>query len=268
MKKIFVSFLLLTNSFMLLAQYGTLELIKPEVVKSTETIVVVDYELPENKGLEAPLEAAMEKAWKISPYKVMARKALLSNIKRYYKSSGYSFIFIQYEKINKYGFQPRNRNLLLTLAINNQGDPGAAPPVTALAKSELNYDICNPEAELVKDLWLLQDQVTNGAYRFAMADPALKTRTLLIPVSYIGKMTEEELAAEYPYPFKVVTKEELSKAILEQTPNTCFVEHTNIPAPTVTVIDIPTGKALYQGTGEVPIYGFGRTLKILKDKVN
>jgi len=267
MKKSALLFLLLLCMAFSYAQYGVTTLEKPEMVKKTETIVVVDYELPENRAMEESLEKALKKAWKICPYKIMDKNAVLSNIKKYYKSSSYSFIFIQYDKINKYGFQPLNRSLLLSLTITNKADAGSEPQVTALAKSELNYDICDIESELVKDLWILQDQINTGGFKFTEASSLMKTRTLLIPANLVGKMTKEEITKEYPYPFQIVTKEELSKAILDQTPNTCFVEHTNIPQPMVTIIDIPSAKVLYHGAGEVPIYGFGRTLKILKDHI-
>lgn len=267
MRKSALLFLLLFGMVISYAQYGVTALVKPEMVKNTETIVVVDYDLPENRSIEEPLEKALKKAWKVSPYKIMDKNAVLSNIKKYYKSSSYSFLFIQYDKINKYGFQPFDRSLLLSLTITNKADAGVTPQVTALAKSELNYDICDLESELIKDLWILQDQINTGGFKFTDASALMKTRTLLIPASLVGKMTKEEIAKEYPYPFQIVSKEELSKAILDQTPNTCFVEHTNIPQPMMTVVDIPSTKVLYHGAGEVPIYGFGRTLKILKDKI-
>jgi hypothetical protein len=265
-KSIFILFLLAGSLQLSYAQYGVLALVKPEKVKSTETIIVFDYDLPENKQMEEPLENALKKTWTVSGYKIMTRKAVLANIKQYNKPN-YSFIYIQYEKIIKYGLTNTDRTLLMTYAINNNAEPGNLPPVTAIAKTELNYDICNLEAELMKDFLIIQDQIKKGLFKFGDADPVLKTRTLLIPVALIGKMTAEEIAKVYPYQFQIVTKEELSKAIINRTLNTCFIEHTHIPQSMFTVTDIDTGDVLYHGVAEAPVYGFGKALKVLKDHI-
>jgi hypothetical protein len=248
------------------SQYGVTALVKPEKVKSTETIIVIDFGLPENKEIEEPLEKALKKTWTISGYKIMHKKAVLANIKQYNKSD-YSFIYVQYDKIIKYGISTIDRTLLLTYAINNSAEPGSLPPVTAMAKTELNYDICNLEAELIKDFGILQDQVKKGLYKFGDADPVIKERTMLIPVTLLGKMTAAEIAKVYTYKFQIVNKEELSEAIINKSPGTCFIEHTHVPQSMITVSDIGSGEVLYQGVAEAPVYGFGKALKTLKDHI-
>jgi hypothetical protein len=266
MKNLVFILLFVLFSHLTYSQYGLTSLVKPEKVKSTETIIIVDFSLPENKEIEEPLENALKKTWTYSSYKIMHKKAVLANIKQYNKSS-YSFIYIQYEKIIKYGVQNVDRTLLLTYAINSLAEPGNSPPVTAIARTELNYDILNTEAELVKGFRMLQDQLKKGVYKFGDADPLIKGRTLLIPVALPGKMTAQEIARVYPYPFQIVSKEELSNSVINRTPNTCFIEHTHIPQSIITVTDIDTGEVLYQGVAEAPVYGFGKALKTLKDHI-
>ncbi len=81
--------------------------------------------------------------------------------------------------------------------------------------------------------------------------PELKTKTLFLCKEFLDEdLTEQEIKKVYPYPFKVVTQEELDKAIVEKTPGVAFVQLASVPggenrASSHTIQDAETGKMYY-----------------------
>jgi hypothetical protein len=267
-KRVSIIVIIMLSSMKVFSQYGTpMKLFHTEKIKQTQTIVIVDYKEKLNKGIDDALSRAMAKVWKITTYQVLDKEEVISNYGNFkntnLKNPLYSFIYITYGGSSD-GNQPNDRRMILSFILTEKGSRNLTDPVTAIAQSEFNYDIYDRDAGLIKDLKLMQAQVENGFFvKDESADPSIKEKTLYIPVNLMEKGTEDKLKI-YPYPYKIVSKDELSKAIKEHLPNLCFIEQTNIELPMMTVIDIETGRPLYHGQAGIAVTGFIQDLKLLK----
>jgi hypothetical protein len=268
MTKFFIAVLFLFSVEKVFSQYGLqMTLYHPDKIKQTETILILDYSDPHNKNMELPISKAMIKVWKSNPFQVMSKEEAISNYgnlnNKDFRNPQYSFIFITYGT-STYNNHPTDRRMILTYFLGDKGKRNLTDPVTAIAQSELNYELYDLEAGLIKDLQLLQTQVASGVFvKTEAADPIIKQKTLCIPHSFMQKGTEEKLKI-YPYKYKFVSKEVLSNAIRSRNDTLCFIEQTNVDLPMMTVIDIATGKALFHGKAGPPVVGFIDDIKSLK----
>jgi hypothetical protein len=236
-------------------------------VKNSELIVIIDHEEKLNEGIDVPLANAFKKVWTYSPYKILDKKEVAANIAQYKDNPKYCFLHIRYKDDRyKLDYQSLNRQLMITTFINNNGGGGVLPPLVAMACSEINKDLYYTyEAEFIKDIWILQDQLTRDNADYA-PDKSIAEKTLLIPQAIMKKKTEKNLDF-YPYKFKIVSKEEISNAIINETPNTLFIEATVYPLSIATVVDVSTHKVLYQGTA-IGVNGyFERSIKSMVNKM-
>jgi hypothetical protein len=272
MSRIFMIIIFILFSGKAFSQYGMpMKLYHPEKMKQTETIVILDYKEPLNKDIEMDFVIALQNVWKITEFRVMAIDEVMENFgnlnNKDFKNPQYSFIYLVYGHSNGTS-HPQDRRMILSYFLHEKAHRSTIDPVTAIAQSEFNYDIFDREAGLRKDLELLQAQVEQGAFVTSeTADPSIKEKTLYIPANLMEKGSEEKLKI-YPYKYKIVSKEELSKAIKTRQPNLCFIEQTNIELPMMTVIDIETGKALYHAKAADPIVGFVQDIKSLKKSLH
>jgi hypothetical protein len=249
-------------------QYGiSMTLYHVEKMKQTETILILDYADPHNKNIDLTLNKAMLKVWKSNQFQVMNKEEAMSNYRNLnnkdFRNPQYSFIYITYGT-SAYGNHPTDRRMILTYFLTEKATRNPTDPVTAIAQSELNYDLYDLESGLIKDLQLLQSQIESGVFAKAeAADPSIKLKTLYIPVSFMQKGSEEKLKI-YPYKYKIVSKEVLSYVIKTKPDSLCFIEQTNIDSPMMTVIDLGTGKPLYHAKAGPPVVGFIDDIKSLK----
>lgn len=143
-------------------------------------------------------------------------------------SSGMKEIGMTYNRSTKYS---ETANMITTLTITDPDNiikvhlpnvyPSESDAVYGIQQIQyiLNYLLADDNNSIMK----LPGQIKKNSSE-------LKNKTLLLDKEDLdGKLTEKEIKEAYPFTFKIVSQEEIDKAILEKDPNVAYVQITETP---------------------------------------
>jgi len=234
---IIISLLLLsTHSF---AQFGC-KYVFDFNPASTETIVVAS-----EVNIDT-LEKVFKDSWKINPYKIVKKEEVLKNIQQYKDNAKYAFITIQ---VNKLG-----RDIYFSTKINNKAKE-VPTSIVAFESTEQVNDMYSLAAELKKDIIVIQQFATiskDDQHKLMDPDPSIKDKTLIIAKSAFTNKGIEHVQKNYPYKVKFLSKEEVSKEIMNPSPNTVLYEISGFGTPYATAIDLNTNKMVFMIDAKAP----------------
>ncbi len=182
---------------------------------------------PGNKAaLEiSELESAMQKSWKLTPYKVIS----LSELENYRGKPGYIFLSLKLSGVllKMDGALIEDKGLtrfsLLGPVINKSGQVTGNAIYISTRMHEFTL-----EAGLLKDLKNLQGFLLKGSTDGAnVPDTSIKIKTLYVNQMHLRSRDEEDIRKNYPYKFKLVSVEEFSDALQNAKSDEVFFDYTS-----------------------------------------
>lgn len=193
---------------------------------TSTTYVVMDNN--PSVGFNIYIKDAMQKYWKVTPYKIISH-AEFDNMRKDSKSS---FLFLSQENLTKGNTAAFYDYLVLAMGDNS----ALLTNMPEIVNIPLSYSEVD-ENKYVNKLGLIvrfievhlanMKEASNHAYLrklnyYNKFIKEIKTKTLLIEEEDLAEEvnTLEKIQAIYKYDVKIVTSEEIEKAVEEKTPNT------------------------------------------------
>ena len=206
------------NSF---AQFwGLIPADKPVDYKEKTLIVIVE----EDKISKTDFESSLKSTWNLTPYKLITR-ATYKLDKDSYKDKP-EYIFITY-----------NQNLNLVYLGGKLPFTGKVQDLTNRITLELLSPGLSDIASITKFLSNFQGLLQFGnTTEISKPDPIVITKTILVNEDQLFNGTEEKIKKDYPYPVKVVSSVEFSKAILEKRKGVLFFDYSTSTQKSVVMV--------------------------------
>jgi len=237
----FLIILFLISSTYSIAQYG-LRYNWITTIPGEETIVI-----PSEFSSDA-LEKAFKEQWKLNKYRIVSKDEVLKNIDQYRDNPKYVFITIKIQESNRVA-NSSSRVMIFSKKINAKAE-GSSTTIISAGVTELTDNLYTDEAELRKDLTVINAFATMSKDDYSKVfkpDPSIKNKTLLIPKSTLTEKAIQDMNNLYPFKYKILDKEELSKEMLNGNTENVLYEITYYTVPVYSVIDLNTGKILFNG---------------------
>jgi hypothetical protein len=227
MKKFLIAAVLIVASFCVMAQ-NTKFVNKSQLVDffTSTTYVVMDSN--PSVGFNIFIKDAMQKYWKVTPYKIISHE----EFDAMRKDNKSSFLFLSVENLTKGNTEAFYDYLVLAMG-DNSANLSQMPEIVNIPLSYSAVD----ENKYVNKLGLIirfvevhlanMKEASNHVYLrklnyYNKFIKEVKAKTLLVEEEDLAEEvnTIEKIKAIYKYDVKIVTSEEIEKAVQEKTPNT------------------------------------------------
>ncbi|MBO9698732.1 MAG: hypothetical protein J7604_00915 [Sporocytophaga sp.] len=226
---LFFLFFILFSSAVLGQYLGLNPLSKPISYKDKTLVVILDESEEYTNDIKEPLNEVLKTDWTLTPYKVISSHELETKIGDYQKNDKYIFLSFEYVKVGTtvggglaFG-KTVKRNAYLGPEVNAKGKVKKSNFIfvpTSMQEFSLKGGI-------IKDIYNLQGYLLNGMDDLIAPKQSIREKTIYVNKLHIGSRDEEDIKAKYPYPVKVLSGEEFSKALEEKKSDVLYFDYVD-----------------------------------------
>jgi hypothetical protein len=202
---------------------------KPIPYKEKTLIVILDESDEYLVQIKTSLDEVLKEDWSLTPYKVLSKTEFITNASAYVKNDSYIFLSFEAGKVGNtvggglaLGFTIK-RISVFGPQVSSKGEVKRSHCIYVSTKMN-DYSI---KAGVRKDINNIKGFLLNGVKVLNAPDPVIKEKTIYVNQLQINKRTEADIKEQYPYPVKVVSFEEFSKALEEKRTDVVFFDYSD-----------------------------------------